>query len=114
MNNTPYLPQNKRTCNLCVGTYYAKGLCKKCYDRASLIINRNTVLEYFGEWKCQACGFEGESYQFDCHHVYPSTKLSSPSQMKGMKRQKVVNELNKCEMLCANCHRTYDAIYTLK
>jgi len=105
---------SKRTCSLCDKPYFANGLCRTCLNRANVLVNRNTILEYFGEWKCQACGFEGESYQLDCHHVHSSTKLRSPSQMGGMKRENILNELNKCEMLCANCHRTYDAISTFK
>lgn len=85
-----------------------KPTCRKCEcvsERAAY----NALIEgHFGGWICQECGFSGEPRQFDCHHRDPTEKdfrlsqyfratTSSPERMK--------RELDKCDLLCANCHR---------
>lgn len=55
---------------------------------------------------CYDCG-EHNIYCLDFHHIDPSTKLFNISTMvsKGVKHEKLMNELEKCVVLCSNCHR---------
>lgn len=58
--------------------------------------------------RCVECGFEANENTvaaFDFHHVNPSEKEYTPSDMLMLKKEKVFEELDKCVLLCANCHR---------
>lgn len=54
---------------------------------------------------CQKCG-ENRWWLLDFHHLDPFTKDKSVSDLiKSSSRERVLEEINKCEVLCANCHR---------
>lgn len=58
--------------------------------------------------KCEICGFEynGENAAcFDFHHLDPNEKDYEPSTAIRLKQEKAMEELNKCQLVCANCHR---------
>ena len=52
------------------------------------------------------CGWRGElkSYQLDFHHFDPSTKTTEVAKMESWSFKKIVEEINKCVVLCKNCH----------
>lgn len=60
--------------------------------------------------KCAGCGFDDLSRPevFDFHHIDPLSKTAGISQLiSNLKKWEVVRaELDKCILLCANCHRT--------
>ena len=60
--------------------------------------------------RCLACGFLGPNAVFDFHHRDPRLKSFGISE-NGIPRPwtKIRNELAKCVMLCANCHREVHA-----
>ena len=62
------------------------------------------AIEYLGG-KCSKCGqvFHPAVYEF--HHTDPQTKDRDPSKMLQLSKERLTNELNKCVLLCANCHR---------
>ena len=58
--------------------------------------------------KCEICGFEynGENAGcFDFHHENPEEKEYNPSIAIRLRREKALKELEKCQLVCANCHR---------
>ena len=55
---------------------------------------------------CVACG-EKESACLDFHHL--GDKDNVVSQMLGWSNKRVVEEIAKCVVLCANCHRKHHA-----
>ena len=58
--------------------------------------------------KCEICGFEynGENAAcFDFHHENPEEKEYNPSIAIRLRREKALKELEKCQLVCANCHR---------
>ena len=63
--------------------------------------------------KCVECGYTGCYSVFDFHHIDPTTKSFS---MGGVRANpiawtKIVHELKKCSILCANCHREVEDGY---
>lgn len=62
---------------------------------------KREVVKRFGD-KCHDCGNSYPDFVYDFHHLDPSKKDVNPS--KGI-RSKDYSELEKCVMLCSNCHR---------
>lgn len=54
--------------------------------------------------KCNRCP-EDFIYCLEFHHTDPEEKEFSVSQMRGYSKEKILEEISKCEVLCANCHR---------
>ena len=57
--------------------------------------------------KCQACNesLEDNIWNAEFHHINPSEKEWNPSEIFQQKEWSVVkNEINKCKLLCKNCH----------
>jgi len=88
---------------------------KRTYaDRAKYLIQavmkrrrkiRRLAVEYKGG-KCVLCGYSGYIGAFDFHHSKNSGKDFGISD-KGYTRswERVKQELDKCILVCANCHR---------
>jgi len=70
---------------------------------------KRQAVVYMGR-TCFACGFEGLAAVFEFHHLDPAQKEFGITQ-DGIPHRwdKVVAELAKCVMLCANCHREVHA-----
>lgn len=67
---------------------------------------RSWVNEYKRTRGCQCCG-EDDPACLDCHHRNQSEKEMAVGRMitYGYGKQKLRDELQKCDVLCANCHR---------
>ena len=82
-------------------------LCKPC-DVANTRRLRNEkkrkAVEYLGG-KCMKCGGEFPPYVYDFHHRDPSEKDTSIGTLCSRTWLKVLKELQKCDLLCSNCHR---------
>jgi len=63
---------------------------------------RARAVEYLGG-ACRICGYNKSLAAFDFHHVDPQQKDFNISQV--MSWERIVKELDKCELLCSNCHR---------
>lgn len=66
--------------------------------------------EYKSTLSCIMCG-ESENCCLDFHHINPSTKIDAVQKMarRNMKWEKVQQEIDKCVVLCSNCHRKIHA-----
>ena len=62
------------------------------------------AIEYLGG-ECFDCGGIFPHYVYDFHHLNGETKLDNPSRFLRGDWDLAVPELNKCVLLCANCHR---------
>ncbi len=72
--------------------------CQRWLDRKVKAIN------YLGG-KCVKCGWKGHPAAFDFHHRDPSTKDMEWHKMRLRNWASVLVELDKCDLLCAICHR---------
>jgi len=77
---------------------------KKAVDKRRKLIRRMAV-EYKGN-ECEICGYKKCGSALEFHHTTPNSKDFGIS-AKGYTRswQKVKQELDKCMLVCANCHR---------
>lgn len=75
----------------------SEAAAEKC--RASKI----WAIEYMGG-KCADCGKQYQPCVYQFHHLDPSQKDKNPSYLFSAKRERLIAELDKCVMLCANCH----------
>ncbi len=58
------------------------------------------------ETGCKICGFNKSSFALDYHHIDPATKLDSIGNLYHNSSKKSLDEeIKKCVLLCANCHR---------
>jgi hypothetical protein len=67
-------------------------------------------LEFMQDKSCSACS-ETETACLDWHHLDPSVKDGEISTMIGEMRpmDRIFEEMAKCLILCANCHRKLHA-----
>lgn len=58
---------------------------------------------------CQDCGVKYPSYVMDFDHIHDKIKMINDF-VRNAACNQLVEELKKCEVVCANCHRqrTYD------
>jgi aromatic ring-opening dioxygenase LigB subunit len=59
---------------------------------------------------CVVCG-ESESCCLDFHHTDPTKKEKAVSQMTslGLSKENILKEIDKCVVVCSNCHRKIHA-----
>jgi len=90
------------------GKKYAKSYCKDCckYKKKSRTRDiKKQAVEYLGG-KCNECGFVGCPAVYDFHHIDPKLKEFSIGSKRAEALDSIKDELDKCVLLCANCHRT--------
>ena len=69
--------------------------------------NRDRIVEYYGgKLTCTHCGLQDPIFSvYDFHHLDRSTKTERIGQLINIGWKRIEAELNKCIVLCANCHR---------
>ena len=93
---------------------YRNTMCKKCFGIYTYSYRKKKVKElkikavnYLGG-KCSRCGYDKCLKALDFHHKEGKRKKTI-SQMiyktHPYRWEVIKKELNKCELLCANCHR---------
>lgn len=87
--------------------------CKKCrIDKVIKyrIFKKKKLVELKGG-KCYNCGYNKCLKALQFHHLNPKEKLFQISRYDGSFK-KILNESNKCILLCANCHaETEESIF---
>lgn len=84
-------------------------LCKNCRRKSKRLAYRISAAEYKNN-ECEICGLKRNTIDdleiFDFHHKDKSNKSFELSDNIESKNWDIVKqELDKCVMLCANCHR---------
>ena len=82
-----------------------KSTCKKCHSKdigRRLIEAREKAIEYKGG-KCEYCGYNKYRGALEFHHKDPTQK--DPMGLRAYKLSRLFAEVDKCLLLCSNCHR---------
>lgn len=83
------------------------GWCKKCFSKTvgeRRIRYKKMAIEYLGG-KCQHCGYNKNPAAMEFHHRDSKEKEDNINRLLRSSWKKVKSELDKCDLLCANCHR---------
>ena len=82
--------------------------CKPCTNAETLVRVRkfkNKCVEYKGG-KCERCGYNNYIGALEFHHKDPRKKDFQISKIRTRTfNEKIKQELDKCELLCSNCHK---------
>jgi len=72
--------------------------------------NREFIFEYLSKNHCVNCK-ENNILVLEFNHLDIDKKIANISKMvhAGKSLKSIKDEINKCEVLCANCHRIYTA-----
>ena len=89
--------ENKRS-------HYACVKCKIDRKRERRKNYKLKYIEYLGG-KCKSCGYNKCAAALEFHHRDPSQKDISVAFLRDHSWEKAKKELEKCVLLCANCHR---------
>jgi len=105
------------SCKICknVSNFYIRknttdlsSYCKQCFITLTLAKQRKfkiQCIEYKGG-SCINCGYNKYAGALEFHHLDPSKKDFHISKSRSWKfDEKTKQELDKCALLCANCHR---------
>jgi hypothetical protein len=80
--------------------------CKKCRSERQLILYlryKQQAVDYKGG-KCEKCGYNKCLACLDFHHIDPSQKDPDWRKMNKRAFKNIKDELDKCTLLCKNCH----------
>jgi hypothetical protein len=81
-------------------------------EKAKLRILRNTkfVWDFLKQHPCESCG-ESDPVVLEFDHINPSDKKHNICDMKRRicSLKNIEEEISKCRILCANCHRRHTA-----
>lgn len=78
-------------------------ICNSCNANQQRRKRKRAALEY-KEGKCQKCGYCKCDRALGFHHKDRAEKELQISYMMSMAWERVIVELGKCDLLCANCH----------
>lgn len=124
-----------RTCKTCDIEYEDFGQkrsicrpCKQAYDReyqanrstearqaklkrqADRVVEaRKFIWNYLLEHPCEHCG-EADPVVLEFDHIDPTTKFKAVTELATYKLERIAEEISKCRVLCANCHRRHTAV----
>jgi rubredoxin len=94
--------------NIINGIRYKRHKCKNCYN-TDKSLRRKRIRAQVDELKsslyCNRCGFDDKRVLV-FHHLNPNEKdfTIGDAVHLGYSFERIQEEINKCEVLCANCH----------
>lgn len=102
------LPEYKTRCQDCLNLTYKdykkrnrQQITEKSRDKKNLVKLR--AIEYLGG-SCIVCGYNKSARALTFHHRNRDEKEYTISQIKDWSWNKIQNELDKCDLVCFNCH----------
>ena len=99
-------PPIEHYCSICgrCTTARRRRRCQSCCTKIRRYLAKSAAVQYLGG-KCQRCGWEGALPAYEFHHLDPNSKVFAIGNVANRKWELIKQELDKCELLCSNCHR---------
>ena len=96
--------------------YYAKGRkdsgklhaeCKVCFKRRMMqrFEEKSRAIVALKGGSCNLCGYDKCTAALEFHHIDPDQKEFQINKRWSMKNEAILKEIEKCVLLCSNCHR---------
>lgn len=85
--------------------------CGKCSSEATARVvagKQKLAYEKYGSC-CRLCGYDKCTRALEWHHIDPNQKEVEPKKVFSRSWERIQEELDKCVLLCANCHREVHA-----
>jgi hypothetical protein len=81
-------------------------LSRKKYIKKRKKLDREFILDYKMGKGCSVCGYNKCGEALHLHHLNPKDKTTEISRMVAQRysRERIEQELDKCVVMCANCH----------
>lgn len=80
--------------------------CQRVYTSDMKLKIKLALVKEFGG-KCQRCGYDKFYGALEFHHRDSSAKEATIAMMRSLPKARL--EAQKCDLLCANCHREIEA-----
>lgn len=113
--------EGEKRCNYCdkflpIESFYirkdsknkpAHAYCKNCCSKITIerqTVNKLELVNYKGG-KCSCCDYDRYIGALEFHHVDPNSKDFNLCNKKTYSFESIKNEIDKCILLCSNCHR---------
>ncbi len=87
------------------------GWCKLCvtiYSKERYIKYKQEAVSYLGG-KCRLCGYDRYIGSLEFHHIDPTKKHIDYHKMRNWSFSRKKEELDKCVLVCSNCHKEVEA-----
>lgn len=82
----------------------SKHICNSCRQAYRSKVLKHKAVIYKGG-KCEICGYDKCEYALEFHHTDSLEKEFAISHKYNNSWEKIRDELDKCIMICSNCHR---------
>lgn len=99
-------------CRSCTKTHYKNVTYKTDTERERLRRNKSAHLarcraryQALKTGPCADCGIVYPHYVMDFDHLDGAEKLHNVSNLMASSLEKLIEEIQKCDLVCANCHR---------
>ena len=89
-----------------------QSMCKSCFNSYCTERWKQKKLDaitYKGG-SCISCGYDKYHGALEFHHRDPNSKDYDWGKLRLLKHTTIIEELDKCDLLCSNCHREVHAI----
>ena len=70
--------------------------------------NQDYVYDYLSDRCCEECG-ESDIIVLQFDHIEPENKVATVSDLASGSFERLIDEIDKCRILCANCHTRHTA-----
>jgi 5-methylcytosine-specific restriction endonuclease McrA len=105
------ISKNRTYCEECFTLYRRTKHAKKdqySHVKSIRIRNKLRAVALLGS-KCSICGYDKTYRALEFHHINPKEKSFAVSANLNKAWKLIETELDKCVLLCANCHREVEA-----
>lgn len=97
-----------RVCKICNNKFKdyqnkCRARCGSCNTKIRRFRTKLAAIKYLGG-KCKNCGWTGDQAALQFHHINPQKKDFIIGNVANRSWNVIKGELDKCILLCANCH----------